>query len=275
MLLSILVLTGCPKRHVVLICGDKAENGFTEFWCDVARMYDIFKATLVSDADIHVLYGDGTDWTCPLNSAHNHSTNITDYAATIANVTTVFNNLAATVGSDDKLIVWTFDHGASDGSLCLMDGYMNPSTFASLVSGINCKAEIFMMQQCFSGDFVTPLTSGSSKRVVITAAGHEFAYPANDSWENNNPCRTGEFNYYLMNAIERMSPSGVNLSVCDVTGDGHSCCIEVKYNIFSGDGQPSPGGEGSKNECAGMNTSSTPQYSSPSNTFDNVKITSN
>ncbi|MBN1417252.1 MAG: hypothetical protein JXP34_00660 [Planctomycetes bacterium] len=270
---GIVASTGCAHRHVVLICGDKADTGFTEFWCDTARMYNIFRASGVPDSRIHVLYGDGDDWVCPANPAHNHVSKITDHPATTASVSSVFNGLSKSVRKRDKLIVWTFDHGASDGSLCLRDGNMSPATFAGLVGGINCKAKVFLMQQCFSGDFVGPLTLGSSNTVVLTAAGHETAWPADDPWENNAPCRTGEFNYYLMNAMEKKSPGGSALSVCDVTGDGHCCCIEGKYNVFRGDGQPNPGGEGSVDECAGMDTPSTPQYSSPSAAFDGVILT--
>jgi len=266
-------LVRVQPRHVVLICGDKAENGFPEFWCDTARMYNLFRCTGVPDANIYVLYGDGKDWKCPANSAHNYPSNITDFAATKANVTAVFTTLAKKVGRSDKLIVWTFDHGANDGSLCLLDGTMSPPTMAKLVGAIHCQAKVFLMQQCFSGDFIKPLTAGNRNTVVLTAAAHTPAYPANDSWENNSPCRTGEFNYYLMNALDRRSPGGACLDVCDVNRDGLTSCIELKYNVFRGDGQPNPHGEGTLDGCAGMNTASTPQYHSPGAALDGLSLT--
>lgn len=276
MFLNVAIAAEGPKRHVVLICGDSAENGQNEFWCDTARMYDAFRATGVADGDIHVLYGDGEDWTCSRNSAHNHKSSITDNAATVANVSATFNTLAAAVGRDDTLIVWTFDHGASDGALGLMGEYMSPDTFAGLVKPIKCRAKVFLMQQCYSGKMIVPITSGSPNTVVLTAARNEPAYRADDvDWENNNPCWTGEFNYYLINAIERKSPTGASVSVCDLNGDGHTSCIEAWYNVCSKDGQPNPGGEGTLNECAGMSTRSTPQYISANSALDNVKLTGN
>jgi len=168
---------GCRKQHVVLVCGDVAESGFTEFWCDTARMYETFVSRGIEPQTIHVLYGDGVDWTCPHNPAHNFPAPITDFAATTGNLSVVFNGLAhgdaahgiEQAGPSDTLIVWTFDHG-SPGNLCLRDGDMTTATFQNLVNQINCAKKVFFMQQCFSGDFVAPLTAGNTNTAILTAA---------------------------------------------------------------------------------------------------------
>ena len=124
--LFVFIFVGCTtlvvfaqKKFAVLICGQKpieeyyvanAETGWAdpgdtvrnEFWNDTYLMWEmlVFEKEY-SDNNVFVLFADGNDYaveglTDRYNAEESHPTfyPITDYSATKANVTNVFNGLA-------------------------------------------------------------------------------------------------------------------------------------------------------------------------------------
>jgi hypothetical protein len=245
-------------NYAVLIEGD-SPTWFDEFWNDTFLMYEILINKGFEPDNIFVLYYNGSDHVSanpryqPGSLENAHITGpITDYSATIANVTMVFNGLAngdpvngiSQMTNDDFLFVWMFDHGGFDDTsdnwthdpgeptyLCLMDGDIYASTIASLANPINYSRRTFVMQQCHSGGFIPHLSNNDT--VIITAAGLENAHPADDSPTTENEIVSsvtyhhGEFNYHMMNALNWHTPIRNPITAQDANGNRSPSMEEV------------------------------------------------
>lgn len=107
------------EKYAVLISGDLAESGYYEFWYDVVLMREALINNGFQANNIYVLYADGNDFfdVDRPNPRYRPNPAITNLAANIADVNTVFNGLANGTGGypqltdDDLLFIWTFDHG--------------------------------------------------------------------------------------------------------------------------------------------------------------------
>jgi hypothetical protein len=262
MLIGLVVIAGThlafATNYAVLIEGD-SPTGFDEFWNDTFLMYEILIDNGFDPDNIFVLYYNGTDHASanpryqPGSPENSHIAGpITDYAATIANVTLVFNGLANVdplngipqMTGNDFLFVWVFDHGGFDDTnsnwvhdpgeptyLGLVDGDIYATTFASLVDSISYSRRVFVMQQCHSGGFIPNLSNNNT--VIITAAGLENAYPADDSPTTENEIvggvtyRHGEFNYQMMNALHWLTPTRNPITAQDTNGNRSPSMFEV------------------------------------------------
>ena len=232
---------------------------YDEFWNDTFLMYEILIDNGFAPENTFVLYYNGTDYTSPNpryqpgSPENSHITGpITDYAATIANVTMVFNGLASgdpahgipQMSSDDFLFVWTFGHGGFEDMngnwqhdpeeptyLPLADGDMYATTFASLVNPINYSRRVFVMQQCHGGGFIPHLSDNNT--VILTAAGLEEACWADDWPTTENEVvggvtyHHGEFNYHLMNALHWLTPTRDPITAQDGNGNRSPSMEEV------------------------------------------------
>ena len=164
---------------------DRDRRAMQEFWNDTMLMWEmlVFEKGYSND-NVFILFAGGLDYphdpdaNCPawwddrydprvmhpdiIDPLDGH---ITDYSATIANVTNVFTGLANGSGGfpqlqeDDFLFCWTFDHGGGgeDAYLRLIDGVISDTNFAALTDQINCQKKVFWMQQCHSGGFIDNL----------------------------------------------------------------------------------------------------------------------
>jgi hypothetical protein len=249
---------GLAVNYAVLIEGD-APTWFDEFWNDTLLMFEILVDNGFDPDDIFVLYNLGTDYASanpryqPGSAENGHlPATITDFAATIANVTMVFNGLASgdpvhgipQMTANDFLFVWTFDHGGFDDPnsnwthdpgeptyLCLTDGDMYATTFATLVDAITYARRVFVMQQCHSGGFIPHLSNNNT--VILTAAGLENAHPADDTPSTENEVvggttyHHGEFNYHMMNALHWLTPTRTAVTGQDTNGNKSPAMDEV------------------------------------------------
>lgn len=204
------------RKVGVLISGDTAASGFNEFWSDVVIMYRILQSRGYDE--LFVLYADGRDYSC---SWPKYQEKMTDFAATKANVDRIFAALAngdtelgvRAMGPADTLFVFTFDHGANDGRLCLWQGQRySPAEMAKAVAAIQCKTRYFYMQQCFSGAFKVAFENqGVSDSAIVTACSDkQYAYRADTEKEyyNGTTYYHGEFNWHFMSALAKVTPDG-------------------------------------------------------------------
>ena len=205
-----------PIRKVaVLISGDTAASGYNEFWNDVVIMYRIIKARGYNE--IYVLYADGRDYDCPWDK---YKEEMTDFSATKESVQKVFAALASgdsslgidAMGDNDILFVYTFDHGSSNGNLCLWNsGRYSPEEMLSAMTEIKSAKKIFYMQQCFSGAFKEKFAGQLQKMAIVTAASSsQYAYRADTEKESygGKTYFHGEFNWHFMTALAGQTPSG-------------------------------------------------------------------
>jgi hypothetical protein len=238
-------------KYAVLISGVTAEkSGKDEFWNDLV----LIREALINNnnfliENIYVLYGDGNDCKNPNRPKSRYSQppikpskqSVTDFAANIAEVKRVFNDLAnGTNGmpklkTEDMLFVWTFGHGFTlliGCFLCLNDWPMDNWTFASLMNQIPCSKRIICMQQCFSGGFINSL-GGDDRNVILTACNQfQIANRSDDKPAGENEVEGGvtyhhgEFNYHLYSAIADKTINGVSVNA-DVNSDRKVTLDEV------------------------------------------------
>jgi hypothetical protein len=233
------------RYYAVLITGDKPNitpdwmppngqqqtpNGITEenaddsYWNDTYMMWK----TLVDngwDLDkIKVLYYNGLDYDSQ-NPNYHHEGGITNQAASLSNIQSVFANLASTLNNNDVLLVWTFDHGDQDyahpGRSALLV-YKDPApleylwdeTFAAWVNAIPCRKRIVLMGQCNSGGFIDNLQGTGIPTFALTATDFQYlAYKADDDnpdsesepkeneYYGERQWYHGEFYYHVLNAL--------------------------------------------------------------------------
>jgi hypothetical protein len=247
-LMSGLVVTpvqaaGVSTQWAILISGgyNRANNN-ARYWNDISEMYEILTDTFGYSANnIFVLYADGNPPTtancCDPQNAYGYPTYTIDYAATLNNLDTVTDTIAAGIDSDDTLFVFTNDHGATDGSLYLWGETISPATFAG--SGYIGKItqyswRAFEMKQCYSGAFVPPL-SGPRTAIATSCRADEPAYGGVAPHD-----RYGEFSFHFNAALKEAEPDFVGGAPvdADVNNDGNISFVEAFNYAQSHDGRP-------------------------------------
>jgi hypothetical protein len=226
----------------ILISGgwNTASNN-ARYWNDIGEMYEILTDTYDYTADhIFVLYADGNPPTaanCPdPEHVYGYPTNVIDFAATLTNLDTVTDTIAASSSPWDTLFVFTNDHGAADGSLYLWGETISPATFAGSgyigdISQYTWRA--FVMKQCYSGAFVAPL-SGPRTLIATACRADEQAHGGLD-----HP-RYGEFSFYFSAALKGAEPDIVGGTPvdADVNNDGRVSFVEAFNYAQSHDERP-------------------------------------
>ena len=219
-----------PQKYALLICGGRAQDFWGEcFWNDTVWIYKALIGAGYAPENIYVLYADGADY----NSAdptYQYPGKVTDYPATYAWVTKVIDGMKngdaangiAKMKDNDTLFVWTFDHGGGgqDAYLCLYNGdYITDTDFANHLNAVPYATRAIYMQQCHSGGFIDNLAN--SKTFISTACGaNECASVADTENEqyNGNWYSHGEYNYYVISAINKANPLGGAVNA-DTSGD--------------------------------------------------------
>jgi len=239
-------------KYAVLICGDLAETGYDEFWNDVVLVREALLNHGFQNNHIYVLYGNGSDYfdAARPNPLYRPSPTITNLAATITNVTAVFNGLANGTGGyprltdDDLLFIWTFDHGCgppciagTNAVLCLMDGDMLDTVFGGLVNLIPHAYRVICMQQCHSGGFIDDLSSDRTT-ILTSCTGTEHAHRADEKETVTGvDYHHGEYNYHLLSALNGQTVAGVAVNA-DADGNGFVTMKEIFDYIAANENQP-------------------------------------
>ncbi len=276
MILGISKLAVAQEKYAVLITGDyagdaysvpisdqwndgqgKGLRGFDEFWNDTFLMWEMLTKPIdeggkgYSEENVYVLFAGGQDYYKSQPGVDGRyrpddgSTVVTDYSASMGNLSLVFNGLASGTGGlpqlnqDDFLFVWTFDHGGGSGgnsTLCLIDGNITDDAFAALVNPIQANKKVFWMQQCRSGGFVDEL-EGNTTFFHSACQANQNAYRANDTPDIENEIRNnvtyhhGEYNFHMYSVTNGESPeegttsyNGIPYSSADLNSDN---CISV------------------------------------------------
>ena len=269
---SFLMMLNAAEKYAVLITGDYAAKDIPEealwqtnsadkslpmqeFWNDTYLMWEMLIERGYDEKNIIVLFADGQDFYIdnewvddryrPVHAGFSDTYTITKgdaSAATITNVENVALELQGKLTEDDFLFVWTFDHGSyysSTGSkLCLLDGDMTDTHFASYFNPIQANKKVYWMQQCFSGGFADNLQADNT--FFVSAVGMWTANRADDltntfveipgrenEWINGNQYMHGEFNFHMYSATTGSSPANsefyyydVEFSDADINNDG-------------------------------------------------------
>ncbi len=249
--------------YAVIIQGDLpgAGDSYNEFWLDNVIMYQTLIEKGYFPENIYVLYGHGnneTDFPCEW-----YQETMVDYPAFKQDVRNIFiwmrdgnpEQGIPQVTANDFIYLYTFDHGGSQGScnatLCLMDGCMPDTEFASFFNDIPYQHRAVAMQQCHSGGFIDNLENENT--VILTAANcYESAYEGNESEQcNGHIMHHGEFNYWYMSAMSGHKPKPGEEPVDeDRNDDGQVSFYEAYQYVIENDDRPEhpqysdPGGIG-------------------------------
>lgn len=228
-----------PHKYAVLIAGGiNGGNSHLRYWNELKAMYDILLARGYAAADITVIYADG---------AARGSGMTVNYAATSANISTAFTQLAAKVTASDKVFIMTNDHGGQgpsdngsdetvthhDEALCVWAAageqfvagacpytcYMRDDDLATQVNKLDAGATVIVvMEQCYSGGQLDDLTRPN--RVMMSAAS-----ATEPSWSRSS--QWNEFVYWFLAAVSGSRPDGAGAVNADTNGDGSVSMLEA------------------------------------------------
>ena len=253
--------------YAVIIQGDvPSGDSFNEFWLDNVIMYQTLIEYGYAPENIYVLYGNGADETgFPCDWYLETMVDFPAYQQDVRNIFTWMKDGNPSLGipqvtPNDFIYLYTFDHGGSNGecnaALCLMDGCMPDTEFASYFNAIPYMHRVVVMQQCFSGGFIDNLQNDTTVQ-LMAANCYESAWQGDESEEcNGHTMHHGEFNYWYMSAMRGHKPKpGEEAVNQDRNGDGKVSFYEAFQYTIENDSQ---------NE--------NPQYSDPGNLGNDLSL---
>ncbi|MDY0040416.1 MAG: C13 family peptidase [Desulforhabdus sp.] len=241
------VLPGVPNtpatnRWAVIVSGgyNQASN-YIRYWNDCSYFYKTLIAHGFQDDHIYVLISDGTNPAADRSNGTNSSTDLdgdgdadTQYSATKANITAVFNTLQGQLGANDILYIFATDHGGSNDiapyddptvKLYLWGETITDSEFATEVNKVTTRATVGIFEQCFSGGMIDNLQAPN--RVLISAARFwELSYAMGPSYDYD------EFSYYFTYAA-------ANPAAADGNADGVASMEEAYLYALAHDSRQS------------------------------------
>lgn len=213
---------------VIISGGINKDNNYERYWNDCAAMYSTL-ANLYGykDENIYVIMSDGTNSgldrkknsggydSSPLDLDGDGDNDIM-YAATKANITTVFNELSEKLTQNDHLFIFTTDHGGQnlDGSvsMCLWGENISATEFANKVDKVDAKTINIVMEQCHSGGFI-PVLSKKGRSIATACAANESSFCTRNYAYN-------EFVYHWISAVAGCTPDGKYVDA-DNNNDGY------------------------------------------------------
>ncbi len=237
--------------YAVIIEGDLpgAGDSYNEFWLDNVIMYQTLLEKGYPPENIYVLYGYGNDETS--FPCEWYLETMVDYPAYHQDVRNLFTWMRdgnpeegiPQVTANDFIYLYTFDHGGYQGgcnaTLCLMDGCMPDTEFASYFNDIPYKHRAVAMQQCHSGGFIDNLENETT--VILTAANcTQSAWEGNESEQcSGRTMHHGEFNYWFMSAMRSHKPKPGEEPVDEDRNDDGKVSFWESYNyVIENDDRP-------------------------------------
>jgi hypothetical protein len=164
----ILDKNGRDSRYAVLMNGGyDSGNNHIRYWNDLQSIFMTLKYIYgFPDENIITLCSDGTDpgvdqdngQSSPLDFDGDGTADI-KYSCVVSNVDLVFTNLAANFTENDKLFIFTTDHGSSVSGWQTDENLWNYEVlhdyhFAELLALFPECEKIFTLEPCFSGGFL-------------------------------------------------------------------------------------------------------------------------
>lgn len=245
-LVGLLGITGCATKHAVLLSSSETlyddMSYHSEWWYDLILQYKMLKDKGFKDDNIHVLYGDGTDFAT--NHPEYDSTNlfghsITDMAMTKANVEAVFTNINPDVKKKDFLYIWWMGHGSGFGAdQC--DLTMHLSNTGETITDVELRSYVdhvstyrkrsINIMTCHSGGLLDNFAIDDEK--TVTLASSTCAQNSYDATATCNNIYHAEFNYTFPNALQAHDFCGN--AVASDTDSNHKISLNEahRYNLL-------------------------------------------
>jgi hypothetical protein len=201
-----------PHCYAVIISGgyNDAYN-YIRYWNDISAIYCTL--TQVYGYPYGNIYVHSTDGTATHNHGSldldNNGTADINRPASYSSISSTFQTLASTIGPSDQLYVFVTDHGGRDaaGSFIYLWGsdILRPSQLKNMLSPINGSEIVVVMEQCYSGGFITDGTNitGSHRDIQTACNAIEPSYA--EIWISN--ANYDEFSFYWTAAARGYYPS--------------------------------------------------------------------
>lgn len=216
------------KKYAVIISGGANKySNHERYWNDCSAIYSTLRyAYDFAEEEIFVLMSDGTDPAADMvkingsivNSPPDLDGNGTvdiNGPATKSQITALFNTLSSWIKPEDFLYVFTTDHGGRNGSMSTLwlwnDVELRADEFAREINKIQAKKISIVMEQCYSGGFISHL-AGSGRVIATACSPEELSYAASGLLYN-------EFVYHWTAAVLGRYPNGTLVNA-DYNGDG-------------------------------------------------------
>lgn len=231
------------KYAIIINGGVNSNSNYERYWNDCSAIYKTLIGVYgFKKNQIYVIMSDGTDpgsdmllnnglkISSPLDLDNDGNADI-QYAATRANINSVFNNLNSSMTSEDNLFVFTMDHGGFLGnthSILYLWGqeYLHDYEFASYINSSPAKTITICMGQCYSGGFIDDI---SRDCVVISTASRY-----NQQSYSHSNYLYDEYVYHWISAITGKTPEGDNVNA-DSNNDGFVSLFEAYTYAYNND----------------------------------------
>jgi hypothetical protein len=242
-------------NYAIILSGGMNMNiNYERYWNDCSAIYSTLVNVYNYPKDhIYVLMSDGTNpandlciihdngnaphtytyISSPLDLDGDNSPDI-QYAATLDNVYTVFDDLKDRMTSEDELFIFTMDHGGwnTTHQAYFIGLWGNDELYdfelASVIDELNAGKINICMGQCYSGGFINALADNN--RVISTACRHDQI-----SFEMSNHTYD-EFVYHWISAVTGSTPYGTTVNA-DSNNDGYISMAEAFTYAQTNDSQ--------------------------------------
>lgn len=208
--------------YAVLFSG-YGQNAEAPFWNHLSHMYCALKEKGFAEENIYVLSGDGTEgsgwWAnTNMNLDNTGGDDIMNVPCTVNNLDSIFQLLETKLTEDDLLFIFATTHGGRDisdtGSSNLklyQEEELWDTTFARILSGINCSQMIIPLYACYSGGLVDELMvqTHNEKRTVFAPVPWQYAYVRDLRFIN--VFGMDVFPYFLITAFRGSHPFSKNI----------------------------------------------------------------
>ncbi|MBZ5523331.1 MAG: C13 family peptidase [Acidobacteriia bacterium] len=212
-------------KYAVLVSGGwDASHNYSRYWNDMSFMYKTLKQKYgYTDDEIIVLFANGTH--SPSADLDGDGKDDIDYAATKANLTSVFNIIAGHLREDGKFFFYSTNHGGQgsgpqDAILYLWGEWIRDDELATLSKKIVAREALYVMEQCFSGGMMDNLLTAQPHPCNKPAVCVMTAAQSNEvSWGADTEGDYDEYIYHWTSAVNGRTPGGTPVNA-DTNGDG-------------------------------------------------------
>ncbi len=216
---SISININVNKHLYAVLFSGFGQNTEPAFWNHLSHMYCSLKEKGFAEENIYALAGNGkvdyTSWgNASLDLDNDSDDDILNIPCSINSLDSIFQVLGSKIKEDDLLYIFVSTHGSwivgdTENSSFLLLYNNEPlwdSTFAQMLTNINCSHIIIPIYACHAGRFVDDLSSQEhkEKRTIITPVPWNKAYARNLLFINKYGMDV--FPYFLITTLRGWHP---------------------------------------------------------------------
>jgi len=215
------------ENYAVLMNGGyNSSNNHVRYWNDLSNIYvALYYVYGFADENIIVLCSDGLNPAPDQSNGQNSNPDLDGdgdpdimYPCVLSTVNAVFDSLAGLLTEDDKLFIFTTDHGSSNGGWNVVENLWNQEEltdahFAELLAALPQCEIICTFEPCYSGGFLDDVVVPPGPIVASSACAYNQS-----SWAMSNLIYD-EYVFHWTAAVKGEDAFG-NPVDADYNGDG-------------------------------------------------------